>query len=278
MYEPNKINSVSECYEAIEAIEKTADNYPVADKKRFYEGAHCNLLKGAQKMIERLEARADKLCPDKEQEKSESLVRAYLRASTNEQDATRAKGELKEFAKKHNKRIAHYYVENESGAKLERPELMTLIADSEAGDIILVEHIDRLSRLNKDDWDVLKAQIKLKGLKLVIVNLAMTHDLMGDDETKVSWMMQAVNEMVIEVGASMARSDYELRRKRQAEGIAKARAAGKYRGGSGRKKDQGLHIRLAALIAQGLNNTEIAKELGCSTKTVQRYKKESSND
>lgn len=271
MYAPNKINSVSECYEAIEAIKKTADNYPVADKKRFLDGVHCNMLKGAQKMIERLEARADKLCPN---EKLESLVRAYLRASTNEQDATRAKGELKEFAKKHNKRIAHYYVENESGAKLERPELMTLIADSEAGDIILVEHIDRLSRLNKDDWDVLKDQIKLKGLKLVIVNLAMTHDLMGDDETKVSWMMQAVNEMVIEVGASMARADYELRRKRQAEGIEKAKSEGKYKGGKGRAINKNLHRSIAGMVAKGMNNTEVAKELGCSTKTVQRFKKD----
>jgi DNA invertase Pin-like site-specific DNA recombinase len=44
------------------------------------------------------------------------LARAYLRASTDEQDASRAKGSLLAFAKEHGLRIAACYVENESGA------------------------------------------------------------------------------------------------------------------------------------------------------------------
>ncbi len=47
-------------------------------------------------------------------------VRAYLRASTNEQDATRARQQLEAFAAEHGLSIASYYVENESGAKLAR--------------------------------------------------------------------------------------------------------------------------------------------------------------
>ena len=52
------------------------------------------------------------------------FIRAYLRASTREQNAERAKGLLQEFADAHNQLIGTYYVETESGAKLERPELM----------------------------------------------------------------------------------------------------------------------------------------------------------
>jgi DNA invertase Pin-like site-specific DNA recombinase len=43
--------------------------------------------------------------------------------------------------------IAARYMENESGAKLDRPELFRLLADCDPGDVLLVEQVDRLSRL-----------------------------------------------------------------------------------------------------------------------------------
>ena len=45
--------------------------------------------------------------------------------------------------------IVGTYVENESGAKLARPELFRLLADSQPGDVLLVEQVDRLSRLTR---------------------------------------------------------------------------------------------------------------------------------
>jgi DNA invertase Pin-like site-specific DNA recombinase len=44
-------------------------------------------------------------------------------------------------------RIAGYYIENQSGTKLEHPELNKLIEDSEAGDVLLIEKMDHLTRL-----------------------------------------------------------------------------------------------------------------------------------
>ena len=74
------------------------------------------------------------------------FVRAYLRASTKEQDARRAKEELRLFAKDRGLRIVGYYIENESGASLKRPELFRLLEDSHPGDLLLIEQVDRLSR------------------------------------------------------------------------------------------------------------------------------------
>lgn len=87
------------------------------------------------------------------------FITAYLRASTKEQDAKRAKSELIAFANDHDHKIAAFYVENESGATLERPQLMQLIDDAHDGDVILVEQIDRLARLNPADWDTLKQKL-----------------------------------------------------------------------------------------------------------------------
>ena len=75
-------------------------------------------------------------------------VRIYVRASTKDQDAERALDNLKEFASTINS-ITVEYIENESGTKLDRPVLNQLLADAENGDTLLVESVDRLSRLNK---------------------------------------------------------------------------------------------------------------------------------
>lgn len=75
------------------------------------------------------------------------FIRAYMRASTDEQDANRARMELLNFTQQKGVRIASYYVENQSGAKIDRPELVRLIEDSHSGDVLLIEKVDRLSRL-----------------------------------------------------------------------------------------------------------------------------------
>ena len=49
------------------------------------------------------------------------FVRAYLRASTDDQDASRARDQLKAFAAERGLSVAAWYVENESGAKLAGP-------------------------------------------------------------------------------------------------------------------------------------------------------------
>ena len=70
------------------------------------------------------------------------FVRAYLRASTDDQDASRAKDQLQAFAAERGLSVAAWYVENESGAKLSRPELFRLLSDSQAGDVLLIEQVD----------------------------------------------------------------------------------------------------------------------------------------
>jgi len=54
------------------------------------------------------------------------FIRAYLRASTSEQDANRAKSSLKKFVSGFSKRIASFYIENKSGNSLDRPVSLDL--------------------------------------------------------------------------------------------------------------------------------------------------------
>lgn len=84
------------------------------------------------------------------------FVRAYLRASTSEQDASRARSSIDTFATDRELAICSYYIENESGSRLNRPELFRLLKDCRQHDILLIEDVDRLSRLSADDWITLK--------------------------------------------------------------------------------------------------------------------------
>src|SRR3712207_1315654 len=159
--------------------------------------------------------------------RSTMFIRAYLRASTDDQDATRARAELEAFAAQHELTIAAFYVENESGAKLARPELFKLLSDARPGDVLLVEQVDRLSRLTTSDWERLKTEIATRHVRVVALDLPtswMLAEKGRDDFT--SRMFDAMNGMLLDVLAAVARKDYEDRRRRQSQGQAKAKEAG----------------------------------------------------
>jgi DNA invertase Pin-like site-specific DNA recombinase len=196
------------------------------------------------------------------------LVRAYLRASTEEQDALRARGALLAFAEAHGQRIACFYPENESGATLHRPELFRLLNDSQPGDILLCEQVDRLSRLNKVDWETLRGIIQSKGIHIVSLDLPTSHQLIkGNTDTFEGRMLGAMNGMLLDMLAAIARKDYDDRRRRSLEGIEKAKAANKYKG---RKIDTELHARIKSCLDTGMPIRRTAHVCGCAKSTVQR--------
>ncbi len=199
------------------------------------------------------------------------FIRAYLRASTEEQDAGGARASLEQFASDHNKVIATVYLENASGSIADRPELLRLLKDARKGDVLLVESIDRLSRLRVEDWQKLKAAIDSKGLRIVALDLPTSHQGMQDTEGDefTGRILGAINSMLVEMMAAIARKDYEQRRQRQAQGIEKAKAAGKYQG---RPIDLDLHGRVRELLNAGLGIRATARHAGCSTTTVLRIR------
>jgi DNA invertase Pin-like site-specific DNA recombinase len=199
------------------------------------------------------------------------FVRAYLRASTTEQDATRAREQVEAFAAERGLTIATTYVENESGTSLKRPELFRLLADSRPGDILLTEQVDRLSRLNGDDWKKLKAELAARHVRVVALDLP-TSWAMADpkaDEFTVR-MFDAINAMMLDMLAAVARKDYEDRRRRQAQGQAKAKAEGRYKG---RPADTKRNDGIAAMLKAGMSWSKVQAATGCSRATVAKIAK-----
>lgn len=199
------------------------------------------------------------------------FVRAYLRASTKDQDATRASADLQRFAEERGLSIAASYIENESGALLKRPELFRLLRDCKAGDVLLVEQVDRLSRLNASDWEHLKSEIKAKHVKVVALDLPTSWMLATTDKDDIhSRMLDAINGMMLDMLAAIARKDYEDRRRRQSQGIARAKSEGAYKG---RPEDADRNAAIVKMLAGGQSWNSIVQATGCSRSTLSRLAK-----
>lgn len=197
-------------------------------------------------------------------------ARAYLRASTDEQDATRARSQIEAFADERKLPVVGWYIENESGAKLARPELFRLLADSRPGDVLLIEQVDRLSRLTSGDWQRLRTEIDARQIRVIALDLPTSWSLAVTSDEFTARMLSAVNAMMLDVLAAVARKDYEDRRRRQAQGQARAKAEGRYKG---RAENVARNDGIAAMIKAGASWSKIQAATGCSRATIAKIAK-----
>ena len=192
-------------------------------------------------------------------------IRAYMRASSASQDADRARAQLQTWADERGLKIVAWHIEIESGTKLARPELFRLLQDAHDGDVCLVEQVDRLARLSEADWRKLRCEIEAKGVRIVALDLPTSWSMATTNDEFTSRMLSAVNGMLLDMLAAVARKDYEDRRRRQAQGQERAKAEGKY---CGRPENVRRNEGIAAMLSKGLSWSQIQNTCGCSRATV----------
>ncbi len=196
-------------------------------------------------------------------------TRIYLRASTKDQDAERALQILQDLNQNLNLGETIVYVENYSGTKLDRPELNKLLSEANQGDTLLVESIDRLSRLTQQDFQELKRRIQEKGLRLVVADLPTTYQIIQTSDSITHSILELINNMLIDLLATMARLDNEKRIERIKQGLARSG----YKP-TGKKANEAKHKRIKELLAAGnMTKEEIAKAVNCGVATVYRVAK-----
>ena len=196
-------------------------------------------------------------------------TRIYLRASTKDQDAERALQILQDLNQNLNLGETIVYVENYSGTKLDRPELNKLLSEANQGDTLLVESIDRLSRLTQQDFQELKRRIQERGLRLIVADLPTTYQMIQTSDSITHSILELINNMLIDLLATMARLDNEKRIERIKQGLARSG----YKP-TGKKANEAKHKRIKELLAAGnMTKEEIAKAVNCGVATVYRVAK-----
>lgn len=83
--------------------------------------------------------------------------------------------------------------------------------------------------MTESDWAELKQSLNEKHIKVVALDLPTSWMMAATDETTAR-MFDAINNMMLDMLAAIARKDCVTRRQRAAQSVEKAKAAGKYRG------------------------------------------------
>lgn len=206
------------------------------------------------------------------------MFRIYLRASTADQNVNRAEDLLKAFVRdQHPMAVYMTYRENISGTTLERPALNRLLTEAQQGDYLLVESVDRLTRLSQQDFTKLKQRIAEKGLKLVVHDLPTTHASITADETTIAGSLIApINNLLIDLLAVMAKLDNDKRKERIKQGIEQKIATGWIP--QGKQANQEKHKAVIKALKErertGLTIQQVAKLNDVSEPTVYRILRE----
>jgi len=134
----------------------------------------------------------------------------YVRVSTREQHTERQDAMMERLG------VEKIFVDKLSGKNLERPQLRAMLDYVREGDVLVVESFSRLSRSMKDLFEILEA-LEVKGVMLQ--SQKEQFDTSGP-----------FGRLIVGVLASISQFEREVMLERQAEGIAIAKAAGKYKG------------------------------------------------
>ena len=154
------------------------------------------------------------------------------------------------------------YVEQVSSVDVwERQELARALDNVREGDTLIVTKLDRLAR-SMAHLMALLGTIEAKGASLRILSMNL------DTGTPTGRLM-------LNMLGSVAQFEREIMLERQREGIAKAKAAGKYKGRT--PSARAKQAQIAELAAQQMSLSEIAKRLGIGKASVHRILK-SGND
>lgn len=157
------------------------------------------------------------------------MIFGYVRVSTKEQNEGRQINAIKEYCKKEGLELEerNIIIDKQSGKDFKREGYQALTRQMlREGDTLIIKELDRLGR-NKEEIKEELEYLKGKGIKVKILNIPTT--LIELDEGNI-WVMEMVNNILIEVLGAIAEEERETMRRRQREGIKDAKKQGKHLG------------------------------------------------
>ena len=171
----------------------------------------------------------------------------YARVSTSEQKLDIQLDAFKKIG------VDKIYSEKISGdSKNGRTELYKCLDYMREGDSLVITKMDRLARSARDLYNIVY-DLEEKGIALTVIDQGV------DTRT-------AAGRAFMGMLATFAEFETSIRRERQLEGIAKAKAAGKYKG---RKPTaRAKKPQMIELLNKGVSKPQIAKQLGLSIGSV----------
>ncbi len=192
----------------------------------------------------------------------------YVRVSTVDQNEARQMEALREEG------VDSIYMDKKSGKDFNRPEYQKMIASLQKGDVLVVHSIDRLGRNYEEiitEWRKITKEIEADIIvqDMPLLNTSQNKDLTGT----------LIADIVLQLLSYVAQRERENIRQRQKEGIAIAKAQGKYKGRAKKEIDKKLFEDTKARWQNGeITKIQFAEIIGVSRGTLYKILGEEKDD
>ena len=182
----------------------------------------------------------------------------YARVSTVDQNEARQMEALREEG------VDKIYMDKKSGKDFNRPEYQKMIASLKKGDVLVVHSIDRLGRNYEEiiaEWRKITKEIEAD---IVVQDMPLLNTTQNKDLTGT-----LISDIVLQLLSYVAQRERENIRQRQKEGIAIAKAKGKYKGRAKKEIDKELFKETKRSWQRGkITKVQFAEIMGVSRSTL----------
>ena len=153
----------------------------------------------------------------------------YHRTSTKEQHLDRGITEITSFCERNNIKLEKIYTDQQTGKNFNRPRYTVLKEDVlRPGDTLIITELDRMGR-NKREILIELRYFADKGVRVMILEIpTTTQDLSSLNNSMAKMIMETINNMLLELYATLAQAEIEKKEKRQKEGIEEKKCRGEW--------------------------------------------------
>ena len=188
----------------------------------------------------------------------------YVRVSTKEQNEARQISSMEESG------VEKIYIDKQSGKDFNRPEYQRMISELKKGDVVVLHSLDRLGR-NYDEiikeWSKITKEIEAD---IIVLDMPLLNTTISQNDLTGRFMA----DLVLQILSYVSETERQNIKKRQAEGIAIAKAEGKYKGRAKKEIDMDIFNENKKLFKAGkITKIQFAEELGVSRPTLAKLLK-----
>lgn len=189
----------------------------------------------------------------------------YVRVSTKDQNEARQIESMSE------NNVDKIYMDKMSGKDFNRPEYQKMISELKEGDVVVLHSLDRLGRnydMIIEEWRKITKEIKAD---IIVLDMPLLNTTTGQDDLTGKF----IADLFLQVLSYVAATERENIRKRQAEGIAIAKAQGKYKGRVRKIIEPAIYESAKALYDLGeITKKAFADMCGVTQPTLNRIMRE----
>ena len=194
----------------------------------------------------------------------ESKIYGYIRVSSKDQNEDR------QLIALHGRGVKDdcTYIDKKSGKDFNRPQYKKLMKKLKPGDLLMIQSIDRLGRNYEEVQNQWRVLTKEKEVDICVIDMPLLDTRQGKD-----LLGTFIADLVLQILSFVAQNEREYIRKRQAEGIAAAKAKGIRFGRVPKPLPENFHAVYQRWKSGEITGTAAAKECGMPLSTF-RYRAE----